>query len=273
VRLSRERLRDGRLRLIDGPMDLLVAAEGSAEAVRAAEAAATACAARVLDALCAELALLRRDARDTPAASPVGRLMQGAVREMPGFITPMAAVAGSVAEHVLGAMVEAAPLSRAHVNNGGDIALHLAPGERVRIGLARPGAEGLHGAVTVEAADAVRGIATSGWPGRSFSLGIADAVTITARTASLADAAATVVANAVDLPGHEAVERVPARALAPDSDLGDRLVTRGVGALSEEEIARALDAGCAMAVALRERGLIEGAVLCLKGRVREPLRR
>ncbi len=82
-----------------------------------------------------------------------------------------------------------------------------------------------------------RGVATSGRHGRSFSLGIADAVTVLARTASQADAAATVIANAVDLPGHPAVIRVPANDLQPDSDLGARLVTRAVGNLSAADIA------------------------------------
>ena len=77
-----------------------------------------------------------------------------------------------------------------------------------------------------------RGIATSGRHGRSFSLGIADAVTVLARTASQADAAATIIANAVDLPGHPAIIRCPANELQPDSDLGARLVTRDVGELS-----------------------------------------
>ena len=76
-----------------------------------------------------------------------------------------------------------------------------------------------------------RGIATSGRHGRSFSLGIADAVTVLAKTASQADAAATIIANAVDLPGHPGIVRLPANELQPDSDLGARLVTRGVGAL------------------------------------------
>ena len=89
----------------------------------------------------------------------------------------------------------------------------------------------------------MRGVATSGWRGRSFSLGIADAVTVLATNAAPADAAATLIANAVDLPGHPAVTRVPARELAPDSDLGDRLVTQGVGPLSPREIAGALEAG------------------------------
>ena len=114
----------------------------------------------------------------------------------------------------------------------------------------------------------MRGVATSGWRGRSFSLGIADAVTLLARTGAEADAAATLVANAVDLPGHPAIRRVPARDLAPDSDLGDRLVTQGVGALAPGEVARALDNGLAVAEDFRRRGLITASALFLCGQTR-----
>jgi len=117
----------------------------------------------------------------------------------------------------------------------------------------------------VDADDPVRGIATSGRHGRSFSLGIADAVTVLAATASQADAAATIIANAVDLPGHLAIVRLPANELQPDSDLGARLVTREVGALSESEIEQALEAGADCARGLLAASLIEGAALRLKG--------
>src|SRR6185295_4152409 len=159
------------------------------------------------------------------------------------FITPMAAVAGAVAEEILGAMT-AKQLDRAYVNNGGDIALHLASGEQFTVGLVdRPDRPGLMKTSVIDFDDPARGIATSGRHGRSFSLGIADAVTVLARTAAQADAAATIIANAVDLPGHPAVLRCPAHDLQPDSDLGARLVTRDVGALRAWEIASALDAG------------------------------
>ena len=95
--------------------------------------------------------------------------------------------------------------------------------------------------------------------------GIADAVTILADRASMADAAATIVGNAVDLPGHPNIVRVPACELAPDSDLGDRLVTQGVGKLSAEEISKALDAGVCAAKALLASGLIRSAALHLSG--------
>ena len=114
----------------------------------------------------------------------------------------------------------------------------------------------------------VRGIATSGWRGRSFSLGIADAVTVVARTAAMADAAATMIANAVDLPGHPSVRRLPARAVKADSDLLDRPVTVDVGPLSAAEAAAALDRGAAFAASCLHRGLIAGAALFLHPEIR-----
>jgi ApbE superfamily uncharacterized protein (UPF0280 family) len=182
------------------------------------------------------------------------------------FITPMAAVAGAVAEEILGAMLDVAPLQRAYANNGGDIALYLGDGEHFRLGLMdRPDHQGVMQTTTIHSGDPARGIATSGRHGRSFSLGIADAVTVMARTASQADAAATIIANAVDLPGHPAVLRCPAFHLQPDSDLGARLVTRDVGALSQSEIKTALRAGAACARELLAAELITGATLRLHG--------
>jgi ApbE superfamily uncharacterized protein (UPF0280 family) len=188
------------------------------------------------------------------------------------FITPMAAVAGSVAEHVLEALTAGRNLARAYVNDGGDIAFHLAPGQRLTCGVvADLAAPGIDGTVELTSAMPVRGIATSGCAtkgsgGRSFSLGIADAVTVLARDAAAADAAATIIANAVDLPGHPAITRAPAILIDPDSDLGDRLITLQVGALADDEVRQALAAGAARAEALRRSGLIYGAVLVLQRR-------
>ena len=264
-------LADGRrLHLQDGPIDLIVEARGSAANVHAAYDAAVQRFTGLLDELCAELPLLRQAADPTrcPLQGPVARRMHEAVAPFASehFITPMAAVAGSVAEEILGAMLRSAPLERAYVNNGGDIALHLADGEHFTVGLAeRPDAPALMRAIVVHADDPSRGVATSGRHGRSFSLGIADAVTVLAPTASQADAAATVIANAVDLPGHPAIVRRPAHDLQPDSDLGARLVTRGVGELSAGEIEAALESGAACAQKLLAAGLIDGAALRLHG--------
>jgi len=185
------------------------------------------------------------------------------------FVTPMAAVAGAVAEEILSAMVSAAELSRAYVNDGGDIALHLSRDEKFVVGMVeRPDRPSLFGTTTVKSADPVRGIATSGWRGRSFSLGIADAVTVLADRAAAADAAATIIANAVDLPGHPSIIRVPACELAPDSDLGHRAVTQAVGELSLTEADQALQSGERTAERLLRMGLIQSAALNLQGETR-----
>lgn len=267
-------LADGRrLHLQDGPIDLVIQAFGADHHVEAAYAAAVKRFAGVLDELCVELADLRRPARagETALNGHIARRMHAAVAPFAAaqFITPMAAVAGAVAEEILTIMTQAAPLARAYVNNGGDIALHLAPGQRFTVGLVdRPDAPALIGSATIDAQQPVRGVATSGRRGRSFSLGIADAVTILAATAAQADAAATIVANAVDLPGHPAVVRAPACELQPDSDLGDRLVTRDVASLASFDVDAALDAGVAMAERLLARGLIHGVALRLQGATR-----
>jgi hypothetical protein len=185
------------------------------------------------------------------------------------FITPMAAIAGAVAEEILAAMVAAAELSRAYVNDGGDIALHLSEDEQFVVGMVeRPDRRSLCGKATLTAKDPIRGIATSGWRGRSFSLGIADAVTALADRAAAADAAATIIANAVDLPGHPAIVRVPACDLAPDSDLGDRMVTQDVGSLAYSEVDEALDRGMLCAERLLRIGMIRSAALNLQGETR-----
>jgi ApbE superfamily uncharacterized protein (UPF0280 family) len=264
-------LADGkRLHLQDGPIDLIVEANGQEAQVQAAYAAAVRRFTGLLDELCAELSELRTaaDPAQCRLKGVVARRMHAAVAPFAAghFITPMAAVAGSVAEEILAAMLGAAWLDRAYVNNGGDIALHLTAGERFAVGLMdRPDRHGLMQTMTVDAGDPIRGVATSGRHGRSFSLGVADAVTVLAKTASQADAAATIIANAVDLPGHPAIVRCPANELQPDSDLGARLVTRDVGELSAGEIEAALDAGASCARKVLAAGLIEGAALRLLG--------
>jgi len=267
-------LPDGRrLHMQDGPIDVIVEAFGDADEIALAYRAAADRFIEILDELCGELAFLRRPARDDGdlPSGAIARRMLAAVRPYASrvFITPMAAVAGAVAEEILAVMTSAATLSRAYVNDGGDISFHLAPGEKFAVGLVeRPDRASLFGTTTIKSGDPIRGIATSGWRGRSFSLGIADAVTVLADTAAMADAAATVVANAVDLPGHPRVGRVRACELAPDNDLGERLVTQSVGELTPGEIGDALEAGIRLAESLCGSGLIRAAALNLQGETR-----
>jgi len=261
-------LPDGkRLHLQDGPIDLVIEACAQAGAVADAYRAAEIRFATILDELCGELSLLRQATAVRPEGVTARRMWQATLPfAQDRFITPMAAVAGSVAEEILGAMTAAADLTRAYVNNGGDIALHLAPGASFKIGLIdRPDQPSLFGYAEVKEQDKVRGIATSGWRGRSFSLGIADAVTVLAESSSSADAAATIIANDVDLPAHPAITRLPACEIQPDNDLGARKVTRRVGPLRGDEVDQALRNGGKTARSLLEKGLIIAAALHLNG--------
>ncbi len=263
-----------------GPIDLIVEAFGQENERRAAYTQAAERFRTILEELVDELAELRRSARPGKPRSFMGttarRMETACVPLAERFVTPMAAVAGAVADEMLAALVEGRRLERAYVNDGGDIAIHLASGQSMKLAIAGTG-HGLSDRAEIGSASPVRGIATSGWRGRSHSLGISDAVTVLARTAAAADTAATLIANAVDLPGHPAIRRAPARELAPDSDLGERLVTVAVGALTPAEVARALQAGRAVAEDFRRRGLIEAAALFLCGetitcgRVAQPL--
>jgi ApbE superfamily uncharacterized protein (UPF0280 family) len=265
-------LQDGkRLHLNHGPIDLIVEAFGEADECRAAYAQAVARFETILIELVEELPELRLPAfflAPRTFAGPTARRMEAAVMPLAEcFITPMAAVAGSVADEMLAALLAGRKLDRAYVNNGGDCALHIGKGQAMGLAIAGTGHD-MADRITIRAEDGVGGVATSGWRGRSFSLGIADAVTVLARTGAEADAAATLIANAVDLPGNPAIKRIPAHELSPDSDLGARLVTQGVGTLALGEMARALDNGLAVAENFRRRGLIAGSALFLGGEAR-----
>ena len=279
---QRTQLDRDRWHLSHGPIDIVAEAHGDAAAVAAAHEAAWRRFQGVLDELVGELALLRQPvSAGVLLRDPIARRMHAACAPFaPAFITPMAAVAGSVAQE-LAAFYRRPGIERAWINNGGDIALHLAPGQSVRVGLfadlARfdprgTGPIATDGQFEVRAAHPVRGIATSGWRGRSFSLGIADSVTVLAATAAQADAAATVIANAVDVadPG---IRRRPASECKDDSDLGDIPVTVDVAALAPAQVHRALDAGAARAEALQRAGLVWSVLLVCQGQWRmfEPL--
>jgi uncharacterized protein len=260
-----------RLHLHHGPIDLIVEADGAEPDVAEAYRRAWARFQPLLDELVEELPALRTPVGERRAvlSGSVARRMDAAVSPFSErFITPMAAVAGAVADEICAEMASC-DVRRAYVNDGGDIAMFLQPDESFDVGLVPiPHRPSVMGTATVRHGDPIRGVATSGRHGRSFSLGIADAVTVLARTAADADAAATLIANAVDLPGHPGVRRAPARELQADTDLGNRPVTVAVGALAPTEAAAALERGAIRAETMRARGLIAAAALFLAGDVR-----
>ena len=280
---------DQRLHLQHGPIDLIISADGATEVVINAFARAADAFDGLLAVLVEELPILRAPANASPPPDLEGlvaKRMYEAIRphlhryESDDFITPMAAVAGSVADYILNAMGRG--LDRAIVNNGGDIALHLSKGTFFDIGIADDqdvycsnftkkasgkfvGNMPLKGQIRLSHQDKIGGVATSGWRGRSHSLGIADSVTVLATTAADADVAATLIANAISVPS-PAVVRQPANELAPDSDLQDRLVTVAVGPLTDDEIYRALAAGSSLAAAMHRDGQIAAVYARLQGR-------
>ena len=263
-------------------MDIVIGADpvgphGPA-AVEDAHENAWACFVPLLDVLMQEWPVLR-----LPVQAHQPCLLQGAVaRRMwlacspwaaQHFITPMAAVAGSVAQSLI-ASYDRPGVARAWVNNGGDIALHLAPGQSARVGLyadlARLPVHGwgqdipLDGAFDVTHAMPVRGVATSGWRGRSFSFGIADSVTVLAATAAQADAAASMIANAVNV-NHPGIVRQPAHSLRDMTDLGDLAVTVDVPRLPANLVQQALQAGWQCARECQAQGWIAAAFLVCQG--------
>ena len=268
---QRAQLPDGRWHFQHGPMDIIIGAAGVASALNDANEQAWQRFQCVLQELVLELPQLRRPVHDAcPVHGPIAQRMWLACKPYQrSVITPMAAVAGSVAQELL-QFYQAEGIQRAWINNGGDIAIHLATDESVRVGLyaslekfnAEQILNGitLDGLLEIRSDSPVRGVATSGWRGRSFSLGIADSVTVLARTAAEADAAATVIANAVNIDDARIVRR-PACEIKDDSDLGGRLVTVNVAPLPSKLVSQALAAGLACALTLRAQGLICSAVL------------
>ena len=270
--LGAQLLEGDRLHLQDGPIDLVIKAEGPPGEVRLAYAQAVDAFDGLLADLVRELTELRRPlgAESHRLQHPVARAMARACRPHAQlWVTPMAAVAGAVADHVLAALTEGRCLTRAWVNDGGDIAVHLTPGTSLDIGLVADLADwGPTGQLTLPHDLPARGLATSGRQGRSLSRGIAEAVTVLAGSAAEADVAATLIANAVDLDEHPGILRRPACDLDRDSDLGALPVVTAVGPLAPEEVESALTAGTRLAEQMQEAGLIHAALLSLRGQGR-----
>ena len=265
-------LPDGRrLHLQHGPIDLVIEAFGPRDEIGAAYRQARTRFETVLTELVEELAVLRQPVRDPRpgVAGPTAiRMMDAVWPHRDTFVTSMAAVAGSVADEVMASLIDGRSLDKAYINNSGDISVYLTPGQTLRLGIVgqlfRPA---IDGTAELSFDRPVRGVATSGWQGRSWSFGIADAVTVLAESAAAADVAATLIANNVNVE-HPTIERAPASELDDQTDLGSRLVTVDVGRLDTEAVESALSKGMQTAQNMCDCGLITAAVLVLKDEIR-----
>lgn len=264
-------LRDNsRLHLQHGPIDLIIDVHGAyQERVLAFQQASNAFN-DVLTGLVSDLHVLRQpinNVQSNPVRSSISvNLLQSAIQFKDKFVTPMAGVAGGVATHILTALTHGRALDRAWVNNGGDIALHLTQKQSVTVGVCEnPHSVQMRTTTTLNYDSPVRGVATSGWRGRSLSFGIADAVTVLAADAITADIAATLIANEVRFDDvHAAVKQVPACDHVDNSDLGERLVTVAVDSLSASDKSLALMGGKRYAEQLVSAGTIQAAYIALQ---------
>ena len=205
--------------------------------------------------------------RQTAYLPRVAQAMVDAVKKIDAAsLTPMAAVAGAVAEE-LKEYLKGEGLEFISVNNGGDIAIYNGRPKPVAIGIGdiksnRPTPYVLR----VEGLTDF-GVATSGFGGRSFTLGLADMVSVVAPSAPLADAAATFICNNTNVDDASVVRRKAAE-IDPATDIPEEWVTVHIGMLSPERVGEALSHGKEVAERLKGEGRItEAVILFRKGMV------
>jgi len=180
-------------------------------------------------------------------------------------LTPMAAVAGTVSEMVRD-FIRDEEADFIAVNNGGDIAVHNRKGREITIGIGdiRTGRATPY-VLKINGLDDF-GIATSGFGGRSLTLGLADLVTVIAESGAVADAAATFLCNRTNVVT-DRVQRKRASEVDPSTDIPDELVTVSIADLSHEETGQALDKGLTEAYRLKKDHVIYDAVFLLNKRM------
>lgn len=178
--------------------------------------------------------------------------------------TPLAAVAGAISDMVADYLLNKTDATKIVINNGGDISIRLRERGKTEVGLCLDLARKQIDYLLPVENDC--GICTSGIGGRSFTLGIANAVVVLADRASVADASATYLGNKTTVDSNN-VKREWAERIYSDTDIPGKKVTVLVGSLSTAEIQQALENGQREALRLIDNGTIHGAVIAVKGNV------
>jgi len=223
---------------------------------------------RVLEDLAPILPVLKRKALEIDVEAPfpevVRRMIEACQRMEAQDLTPLAAVAGVSSDIVADFLISEGG-TKIIVDNGGDVAIRLKGDEEVRVGIQTAvDAKEPSYLLVIDSRVGVGGVATSGLGGRSFTKGIASAVTVLSENASLADAAATVIGNATNVED-PAVKRCLPETVYPDTDIPGEWVTESVGELSPQRIEEALEKGLAEAYRIYRKGHIKGAFIVVKG--------
>jgi hypothetical protein len=257
--------------LVDyGPMRMFISAsENGKPLVKLAEEGAR-FAMKVLQDLAKFLSVIKKRSLELEVEEifpDVVRKMIEATKKMEeSDLTPLAAVAGTASD-VVADFIFSRGGTKIIVDNGGDVAIRLREGEVARVGV-KTEIEAKHPAylISIDSTMGIGGVATSGLGGRSFTKGIASAATVLSETASLSDAAATVIGNFTNIEDPN-IMRSLAEKIYPDTDIAGEWVTIKVGELSQEKIGEVLDRGLWKAYSICQKGLINGAMIALQGRV------
>lgn len=253
----------GRVSLDFGPIQMTIKALAGSSPLTGAAQQAAEYAVQVLYELAAhqktaaspQLAI--RGGNDWPEV--LKRMLAAVQRTGDITLTPMAAVAGTIAD-LTADWLQARGATKAIVNNGGDIALRLACGQKTAVGVAPAiGRRPTHKLVLADIRG-IGGVATSGLGGRSFTKGIATAAIVAADTAAIADACATSLGNATYV-GHPAVKLARAEQLDPNTDIWGHQVVTAVGLLPPPVVEAALMNGRSRATELYDQGIIAGAAV------------
>ena len=253
-------LEDGSVFIDYGPASMVVTARREGEPLPELAAAVFPVVRDALAEIARELPTLRQYPKDADFSALTGLplvMAEAVLATGEPTLTPMAAVAGTVAD-IAADWIFARGADFVAVNNGGDVAFRLGPGQQLRMGILPDLGGGITEVVTIRAGDGVGGVCTSGMGGRSLTRGIARAVTVFSRRCALADACATHVANCsyIDSPR---VHTMPAAMVDPGSDIADLTVVTGTDVLAEEEVLRGLE----QVRREGERQLSRGNLICL----------
>ena len=256
--------------LIDiGPATLVLRGEKGGKDYRFDRTAVTARVEAILGEIRECLPVLKQRAwriKNTAALPPVARKMVEAAQAVDAeTLTPMAAVAGALADE-LTEYLKGEGLEFISVNNGGDVAIYNGRQQPVTIGIGDIQKKSPTPYVLRIEGVTAFGVATSGFGGRSFTLGLADTVSVVAPSAPLADAAATFICNHTNVEDASVVRRKAAE-IDPSTDIPEEWVTVSIGELSSPRVREALAHGQAAAERLKVAGRISEAVIRLRGKM------
>ncbi len=200
-------------------------------------------------------------------SKPLKRMVTAARLTGCQLVTPMVAVAGTIAELVKDKVMELGA-EKVIVNNGGDIAVGLRGKQDVSVGVVSDmGKNKIDFIKNINEKSQIRGIATSGFGGRSLTLGVASSVVVFAPFASRADACATVLANETCINDHR-IHKVFAKDIDPLTDIPDLMVTKYIEPLPAGLKEKAIEQAHILAQQYIKEGVICGAVICVQGVVK-----